>query len=131
MKYKLLPLLLLLFCQGALAQVVLKEKKTEKDGFSYVLLKTDIYPVYYGLATDKGKVIVPLEKKYMAIFYGGNGFFCFSPDHSHYGLMDTKGKVVIPPKYDSVYLVGKRGEEYLKRREEIKKKVEEKLRNQH
>ena len=102
MKIKLLPLLLLLFCQGALAQVVLKEKKTEKDGFSYVLLKTDIYPVYYGLATDKGKVIVPLEKKYMAIFYGGNGFFCFSPDHSHYGLMDTKGKIVIPPEYDLV-----------------------------
>ena len=93
-----------LFCFLTLpAQVILKEQHRESDGFSYTILKTEQSPVYYGVANAKGKVVVPLDRKYKYVYYGRKkDFFNFTPDGDHYGIVDIKGKIVIPPEYSLV-----------------------------
>lgn len=117
---KLIAIILSFICYGGsicYAQDIIKELKEEKDGFKWYQLKQD---KYFGASDINGKIIIPLNKKYVSLYYSfldntDRGFFNVRDENNYWGLVEKRGKEIISTDrgYDLiVYQITDKGYKY-------------------
>ena len=94
-----------------------KRTQRRKDGFKWYQLKQD---KYFGASDINGKIIIPLNKKYVSLYYSfldntDRGFFNVRDENNYWGLVEKRGKEIISTDrgYDLiVYQITDKGYKY-------------------